>query len=72
MSKAFQCDNCLECFPGAPAHELRDREICSSCLRGLKALGVIDPFATKIKPRTDSSQDWSRKDFPLHTGEHSQ
>lgn len=73
MSKAFQCDNCLDCFPGSPEEVIDGKDICHSCVRVLKALGTIDPFVkTRVKLRSDKQVDWSRTDFPLHTGRHSQ
>ena len=48
MSKAYQCDNCLECFPGAPAKEIGEgKELCQHCLRVFQAFASTDPF---IKP----------------------
>lgn len=70
MSKAFQCDNCLDCFPGSPEEVIGGKDICHSCVRVLKVLGTIDPFVIKL--RSDKQVDWSRTDFPLHTGWHSQ
>ncbi len=71
MSRAFQCDNCAELFPG-DAHEVlaNGAEVCSGCFRALKALATIDPFVIRL--RNDREVDWSRTDFPLHTGRHSQ
>lgn len=72
MSKAFQCENCFECFPGGAHHTLADgAEVCSGCFRAIKALSTIDYFAT-VKLRPDSTTDWKPREWPLHTGEHSQ
>jgi hypothetical protein len=50
MSKAYQCDNCQECFPGAPAKELGDgKELCHRCLRGFQAFASMDPFIKSAK-----------------------
>ena len=53
MSKAFQCDNCLECFVG-DAHKVLPNgdEVCSDCFRTIKALSTINPVAG-IKLRSD-------------------
>ena len=53
MSKAYQCDNCLECFPGAPAKEIGEgKELCPRCLRGFQAFASMDPF---MKPNARAS-----------------
>ena len=53
MSKAYQCDNCLEYFPGAPAKEIGDgKELCHRCLRGFQAFASIDPFVKSAKITT--------------------
>ncbi len=72
MSKAFQCDNCGDLFPG-DAHKVLENgaEVCSGCFSAIKALGTVDYFAT-VKLRPDRAEDWTSKDFPLHTGQHSQ
>ena len=70
MSKAFQCDNCLECFPGEPEKVIDRKDLCYSCVRVLKVLGAIDPVA-HIKLRQDRPGDWEQTESPLHTGQHS-
>lgn len=72
MSKAFQCDNCGDLFPG-DAHKVLENgaEVCSGCFKAIKALGTTDYFAT-VKLRKDRPGDWEPKEFPLHTGWHSQ
>lgn len=46
MSKAFQCDNCLEFYGGDPALvDGNHNEFCSNCVRVMSILGKIDPFA---------------------------
>ena len=49
MSKAFQCNNCRECYPGSPTIEnyQGDKDLCANCVRHLTALGVIDPLAIR-------------------------
>lgn len=71
MSKAFQCDNCLECFVG-DAHKVLPNgdEVCSDCLRVIKALSTINPVA-RIKLRSDRPGDWEPIESPPHTGQHS-
>lgn len=75
MSKAFQCENCLECFPGAAHHITKaGNEICSGCHRALEALAGSDPLdvPARIKLRHDTGVSWQHCECPLHTGRHSQ
>lgn len=72
MSRAFQCDNCGDLFPG-DAHKVLENgaEVCLGCFRTGEALG----YFAMVKLRTDRAGDWTFKDFcyiPPHTGEHSQ
>lgn len=77
MGKAFQCDSCLECFPGNAHHTTSSgKEICSGCRRVFEAFAGFDPLANSvtIKLKSDSPVAWTHthRDFPLHTGEHNQ
>ena len=74
MSKAFQCDNCGDLFPG-DAHKVLENgaEVCSGCFRSIKALSTVDCFTTvRVKLRTDNAENWEPREWPLHTGRHSQ
>ena len=42
MGKAFQCDNCLECFPGGTPYIIGEKELCGGCKRALEALSCVD------------------------------
>ena len=58
MSKAYQCDNCLECYPGDAPYQGNNRnELCPGCFRALKFLGSIDPFFIKPKFETEEIYD---------------
>ena len=53
MSKAYQCDNCLECFPGVPAKVIGgEKEICHNCDRVYRAFASVDPFVKSAKITT--------------------
>ena len=48
MGKAFQCDNCGECYTGYP--EMTDNngnDFCANCVRVMRAFSTIDPFSVK-------------------------
>lgn len=44
MAEAFKCDNCLELFEGTPAYKGDRIELCSKCLRAIKAFRNSKPF----------------------------
>ena len=72
MSKAFQCDNCGELFPG-DAYKVLDNgaEVCSGCFRAIKVLGTVDYFAT-IKFPKDRPGYCAPTEFHLLTDRHTQ
>ena len=60
MSRAFQCDNCLEFYGGDPTLvDGNHNEFCSNCVRVMSILGKIDPFAfgTKKKGENDRGME---------------
>lgn len=44
IAKAYKCDNCLELFEGTPAYKNDRLEICSKCLRAIKAFQTKKTF----------------------------
>ena len=50
MSKAYKCDNCLEVFEGSTEYTSEDGmlDFCPSCIRAMRVLGRIEPFALSL------------------------
>ena len=66
MSKAYQCNNCFECFPGDPAYRSDDGllEYCPSCVRVASIFRDIDPM--KYYNTVDKKEKViTEKEYPL-------
>lgn len=45
MAKAYKCDNCLDLYEGTPAYKEGRIELCSKCVRAIKAFQGSKPFS---------------------------
>lgn len=45
MAKAYKCDNCLDFYEGTPAYKEGRIELCSKCVRVIRAFQGSKPFS---------------------------